>query len=254
MTAVVRVTRVGRIGDRTWPDCHDLKFHYQCHDHSVCKARLRRIIPYRWITSLCFCVVFLYIKWGMMKSHLDLHKLMLPFVWWRVAVLHLGLRSALLGGWAERTQRRSFQPIHSWSCSSLILDHFQTILYKNQIDLILIRDTYLEIFDRDWQKQELQRNKQKTTFKIATQSARIHTISSHYTWTEHWNSNRSRRGSKMEFSWLIIAICLTISVQGDQKELNYCGRLDVRPDHVKHYLTTPGYPARAAEAGRCQWL
>jgi hypothetical protein len=31
----------------------------------------------------------------------------------------------------------------------LILDHFQTILYKNQIDLILIRDTYLEIFDRD---------------------------------------------------------------------------------------------------------
>lgn len=93
MTAVGRVGRVGRIGDRTLPDCHNLKFHDQCHDHSVCEARLRRIIPYRRITSLCFCVVFLYIKWGMMKSHLDLHKLMLPFVWWKVAVLHLGLRS-----------------------------------------------------------------------------------------------------------------------------------------------------------------
>ena len=59
----------------------------------------------------------------------------------------------------------------------------------------------------------------------------------------------------MKILWQIIAILnLTISVQADQKELNYCGRLDVRPDHVKHYLTTPGYPARAAEAGRCQWL
>ena len=47
MTAVARVSRVGRIDDRTLPDCHDLKFHYQCHDQSVCKARLRRIIPYR---------------------------------------------------------------------------------------------------------------------------------------------------------------------------------------------------------------
>ena len=60
--------------------------------------------------------------------------------------------------------------------------------------------------------------------------------------------------SKMQILWQIIAFCLTTSVQGEPKEVNYCGRLDVRPDHVKHYLTTPGYPARAAEAGRCQWL
>lgn len=58
----------------------------------------------------------------------------------------------------------------------------------------------------------------------------------------------------MAILWQIIAICLTSSARGDQKEVNYCGRLDVRPDHVKHYLTTPGYPAKAAEGGRCQWL
>ena len=51
----------------------------------------------------------------------------------------------------------------------------------------------------------------------------------------------------MQILWQIIAFCLTTSVQGEPKEVNYCGRLDVRPDHVKHYLTTPGYPARAAE-------
>ena len=58
----------------------------------------------------------------------------------------------------------------------------------------------------------------------------------------------------MGILWQIIAAYLTAAVHGDQKEMNYCGRLDIRPEHVKNYLTTPGYPARAAEAGRCQWL
>ena len=61
----------------------------------------------------------------------------------------------------------------------MILDHSQTILSKNQIDLILIRDTYLEIFDRDCQKEELQRKNRKPRSKLlqnVAQSAKVHTI------------------------------------------------------------------------------
>jgi len=36
---------------------------------------------------------------------------------------------------------------------------------------------------------------------------------------------------------------------------NYCGRVDQSPQiGVKHYLTSPGYPGKTTEAGRCQWL
>ena len=49
---------------------------------------------------------------------------------------------------------------------------------------------------------------------------------------------------------------LILSIMADPSiPANYCGRVDIAPQlGVNNYLTSPGFPGKTTEAGRCQWV
>ena len=53
---------------------------------------------------------------------------------------------------------------------------------------------------------------------------------------------------------LLQLLALTV-VADPHVPTNYCGRVDVAPQvGVKNFLTSPGYPEKTTDAGRCQWV
>ena len=54
---------------------------------------------------------------------------------------------------------------------------------------------------------------------------------------------------------LTLAYLLVVIVADPSIPSNYCGRVDQAPQiGVKNYLSSPGYPGKTTEAGRCQWV